>query len=129
MGLPGGSGGVLTRDFLQGWWRRALRRGVLFKVLDAEDRGFLYLAMRAVDEIKSLRVARIIMRIIRKLRDALISPFARKVTEYGLRRAKTLAALAVSWGYEAAREWIYDLDFARYVTLLEVYRPSGWGLT
>ena len=129
MGLPGGSVGVLTRDFLQGWWRRALRRGVLFKVLDREDRGFLYLAMRAVDEIKSLRVARIIMRIIRKLRDALISPFARQVIDYGLRRVRTLAALAVSWGYEAAREWVYDIGFARYVTLLEVYRPSGWGLT
>ena len=119
---------MLTRDFLQGWWRRALRRGVLFKVLDAEDRGFLYLAMRAVDEVRSLRVARIIMRIIRRLRDALLSPFARKVIDYGLRRVKALAALAVSWGYEAAGEWVYDLDFARYVTLLEVYRPSGWGL-
>ena len=119
---------MLTRGFLQGWWRRALRRGVLYKVLDAEDRGFLYLAMRAVDEVRSLRVARIIMRIIRKLRDALLSPFARQVINYGLRRVKTLASLAVSWGYEAARDWMYDLDFARYVTLLEVYRPSGWGI-
>jgi len=127
LSLPGGSVGVLTRGFLQGWWRRALRRRVLFKVLDAEDRDFLYLAMRAVDEIKSLKVARIIMRIISKLRDALISPFARQVINYGLRRVKTLASLALSWGYEAARDWMHDLDFARYVTLLEFYRPSGWG--
>ena len=118
----------MTREFLQGWWRRALRRGVLFKVLDAEDRGFLYLAMRAVDEVRSLRVARIIMRIIKRLRDALISPFARKVIDYGLRRVRALAALALSWGYEAAGEWVYDIGFARFVTLLEVYRPSGWGI-
>ena len=119
---------MLTRGFLQGWWRRALRRRVLYKVLNAEDRDFLYLAMRAVDEIKSLKVARIIMQIIKRLRDALISPFARQVINYGLRRVKTLASLALSWGYEAAREWVYDLYFARYVTLLEFYRPSGWGI-
>ena len=118
---------MLTRDFLQGWWRRALRRGVLFKVLDREDRGFLYLAMRAVDEVRSLRVVRILMRIIKRLRDALISPFARQVIEYGLRRVRALAALALSWGYEDAMDWVYDVGFARYVTLLEVYRPSGWG--
>jgi hypothetical protein len=119
---------VLTREFLRGWWRRALRRGVLFSALDGEDRGFLYLAMRVVDEVRSLRVARIIMRIIKRLRDALIGPFARHVIEYGLRRVGTLAALAVGWGYEVAGEWVYDIDFARYLTLMEVYKPSGWGL-
>jgi hypothetical protein len=120
--------GVLTREFLRGWWRRALRRGVLFTALDGEDRGFLYLAMRAVDEVRSLRVARIIMRIIKRLRDALIGPFARHVIEYGLRRVKALAALAVGWGYEAAGGWVWDLGFARYVTFMEFYKPSGWGL-
>jgi hypothetical protein len=120
--------GVLTREFLRGWWRRALRRGVLFMALDGEDRGFLYLAMRVVDEVRSLRVARIIMRIIKRLRDALIGPFARHVIEYGLRRVRTLAAQAVAWGYEVAREWVYDIEFARYLTLMEVYKPSGWGL-
>jgi hypothetical protein len=112
----------LNRDFLQHWWRRALRRGVLFSALDGEDRGFLYLAMRAVDEVRSLRVVRILMRIIKRLRDALISPFARRVIDYGLRRAQALAAQAVAWGYEAAREWVYDTEFARYLTLIEVYR-------
>jgi hypothetical protein len=120
--------GVLTREFLQGWWRRALRRGVLFTALDGEDRGFLYLAMRVVDEVRSLRVVRIIMRIIKRLRDALISPFARRVIDYGLQKAQALATQAVAWGYEVAREWVYDIDFARYLTLMEVYKPSGWGL-
>jgi hypothetical protein len=119
---------VLTREFLQGWWRRALRRGVLYTALDGGDRGFLYLAMRVVDEVRSLRVARILMRIIKRLRDALISPFARQVIEYGLRRAQALVALAVNWGYETAKEWVYDIDFARYLTLMKVYKPSGWGL-
>jgi hypothetical protein len=95
---------------------------VLFTALDGEDRGFLYLAIRAVDEIKSLRVARIIMRIIKRLRDALIGPFARQVIDYGLRRVRTLAAQAVAWGYEAAREWVYDLDFARYLTQRDIYK-------
>lgn len=119
---------MFRRDFLQWWWRRALRRGILFKVLDSEDRGFLYLAMRAVDEVRSLRVARIIMRIIKRLRDALISPFARKVIEYGLQRAKALASQALKWGNRAAESWASDIAYAKYLTLMEVYKPTGWGI-
>ena len=120
---------VLTRGFLEGWWRRGMRRGVLYRVLDREDRVFLYLAMRAVDEVRSLRVVRILMRIIKRLQDALISPFAREVTECGLPRAKALAARAFAWGYRAAEDWAWDLDFARYLTLIEFYKPPGWGIT
>jgi len=32
---------MFTRNFLEGWWQRALRRRVLYTALDREDRGYL----------------------------------------------------------------------------------------
>ena len=119
---------MYTSSFLREWWTKALRRRVLHKALDQEDRAYLYLTMRVLDEVRSVRVGRIIVGILAKLKEALRSPFIKAVETRGITRARRLAAHAVKWGYEAARVWASDLGFACYLTLIDVNKPSGWGI-
>ncbi len=119
---------MFTRRHLRKWWNRALRRRVLFSALDREDRGYLYLAMKAFDEIRNEKVGTIIVKILAKLKDALKSPFVRRMETYGVERARFISALAVEWGHEIARGWGRERDFARYLTVLDLNSPSGWGV-
>jgi hypothetical protein len=119
---------VFTRRFLRGWWRRALRRRVLFTALDKEERAYMYLTMRVLDEVRSERVGRMIVKILVKLREALKDPFVRMMEDYGVGRAWAMSRTAVAWGYRAAREWAGDVGFVRYLTVHGLNGPSGWGV-
>jgi len=119
---------MFTRKFLEGWWRRALRRRVLFTALDREDRGYLYLTMKALDEVRSVDVGRIILKILVKLREALKGPFVRRMEDYGVGKAWAMSKTAVEWGYRAAGGWAGEVGFIRYLTVHELNSPSGWGV-
>jgi hypothetical protein len=111
---------VFTRKFLRGWWSRALRRRVLFTALTEENRRYLWLTMRAFDEIRSEDVGTIIVKILAKLRDALECPFVRRMETYGAEKARSISKKAVEWGHDMAETWSQDLGFARYLTMLEI---------
>jgi len=119
---------MFTRKHLRKWWNRALRRRVLFNALDREDRGYLYLAMTAFDEIRNVDVGTIIVKILAKLKDALKSPFVRRMETYGVGKSRILSRIAVGWGHRAAGEWADHVGFVRYLTVLELNVPSGWGV-
>ena len=97
-----------------------MRRGVLFSALDAEDRGYLYLVMKVLDRVRSVEVGRIIVRILVKLREALKSPFVRRVETYGLERARIVSSWAVEWGHETAGGWAWDRGLAWYMAMLDI---------
>ena len=117
---------MFTRKFLMGWWRRALRRRVLYSALDREERGILYLAMRAFDEIRNANVGTIIVKILAKLKDALKSPFARKMETYGFMKARQLSRVAVEWGYTTAQQWAKETGYINHLTNNELNTPPGW---
>ena len=116
---------MFTREFLEGWWRRALRRRVLFTALDREDRGYQYLTMRTLEEVRSVDVGRNIVKILIKLRKALKGPFVRMMEDYGVGKAWVLSKTAVWWGYRAAGGWAHEVGFSRYLTVHELNSPSG----
>ena len=109
---------MFSRGFLMGWWRRALRRKILFSALDHSDRGYLYLAMKAFDEIRDADVGTILVKILAKLKEALKSPFARKIETYGIMKARSISAKAVEWGHETADGWAQGNEFAKYLTVI-----------
>jgi len=111
---------VFTRKFLRGWWDRALRRRVLFSTLDAEDRGYLYLSMKCFDEIHNSDAGTIIVKILAKLRDALESPFVRRMETIGVEKARSISRKAVEWGHDAAEGWAREKGFARYLTMMDI---------
>ncbi len=119
---------MFDRKHLRKWWKRALRRRILFTALDREDRGYLYLTMRFFDEIRSERVGTILVKILAQLKKALESPFVRRMETYGVMKARTLSAFAVEWGHEIAGGWAREMGFARYLTVIDLNAPSGWGV-
>ena len=119
---------MFTRKFLRGWRSRALRRGVLFTALDKSDRDYLWLTMRAFDEIRNADVGTIIVKILAKLKEALKSPFVRKMETHGIMKARIISRKAVEWGHRTAGEWANEVGFVRYLTALEFNAPSGWGV-
>lgn len=119
---------MFTRKFLKRWWRRALRRRVLYTALGKEERAYMYLTMRVLDEVRSVRVGRMILKILVKLREALKGPFVRMMEDYGVGKAWMMSKAAVGWGYSAAGGWAREVGFARYLTVNELNSPSGWGV-
>jgi len=119
---------MFTRNFLLDVRRRARRRGVWFKSLDNIERGILNLVTRVVDKVESTLLGVVLVRILKKLRDAMKSEFVRRMEGFGLRRAREVARQALEWGYGAARGWASDLGFARYLTMIDMNRPSGFGV-
>jgi hypothetical protein len=119
---------MFTGQFLSSVRSRALRRGVWFKALDTLERGILTLASRVVDKVESAVLGVEIVKILKKLTDAMKSGFVRRMEEYGAIRAKKLVAQAAEWGSGIASEWASDIGLIRYLTLIDMNRPSGFGI-
>jgi len=119
---------VFTGHFLDDVRRKALRRGVWFKTLDRLERGILSLAAHLIDRVESEVLGVVLVKILRKLNDAMKSGFARCMESFGFRRARIVVGQAVTFGCVGARSWADDLGFVRYLTFIEVNSPIGWSV-
>ncbi len=117
---------LFTRTFLGSLRRKALRRRVWHSALDKVERGIITLSIRLIDSVQSATLGIEIVKITKKLRDALRSPFITYLETQSLIEAKKIANQAVEFGNTKAREWIYDFGFTRYLTLLNYNKPAGW---
>jgi len=81
-----------------------------------------------VDGIESDVLGVELMKILVNLRDALKGGFARRMEKYDALRAKKLVAQAAEWGSGTAREWASDIGLIKYLTLIDMNRPSGFGV-
>ena len=119
---------MFTKGFLLGLRRKAIRRRIWYRGLDSLDRGIFCLVTRVVDRVESEVLGVVLVKIVKRLRDAMKSEFVRLMESSGFRRAWEMAERAVEWGYGAAREWVRDKGFVMYQTLLIFNKPSGWGV-
>ena len=119
---------MFTRDFLLRVRRRSLRKGVWYRSLDSLERGIISLAARVVDRVENVVLGVEIVKILAKLRDALKSELVRRMEEYGYERAKEIAAIAVEWGNRAAKYWVSEINLARYLSVMDLNQPSGYGV-
>ena len=110
--------------------KRALRRGIWFKVLSRVERSICDITMRAVDSIRSQKLLSAIKVILDKLRKALESPVSALTRTVGRQLVLMLTKVALSWGHSEARDWPSDEHFARYLVVCwhmnvpEYYRLS-----
>lgn len=114
--------GGLTREFLVRVRTRALRRRVWFRVLSRMERGLVDLTIRWVDKVKSGKLARVLVRILVKLVQALESRMVR-VLETGRTMALRMSELAVSWGNQLAWDWRSKVGFQEALGLGVVLGP------
>ena len=119
---------MFTSEFLSGVRRRGIRRGVWYRVLDRVERGILTLSARVVEKVESVVLGVELVKILKKLKDAMKSMFVKRMEDYGVKRVKEIVAQAVSWGCKTTQTWDSDRGFAEYLTLLDVHSPTGWGV-
>ena len=119
---------MFTGRFLSSVRGKAIRRGVWFRALDSLERGVLTLASRIVDRVESAVLGVEIVKILRKLSDAMKSGFAKRMEEYGFGQALKMSGIAVEWGHAMAVEWSSDLGYVRYLTVLDLNWPAGFGV-
>ena len=110
---------MFTSEFILSMKRRALRRGIWYRVLDHVERGILSLTARIVDRVESVVLGVTLVKIFRKLRDALKSEVVKQM-EFSINRARKIAEQAVAWGYRGAESWATDNDFIRYILSLKI---------
>jgi len=108
---------MLTVRVLESFRRKALRRGLWFRVLSSVERAVVDLCLKVKRnmEVKSPRLLGILTEIIKKVAKALRSPSRVEAWTRGFKAAQTLSRLAVSWGYEKAAEWAQDLNYITYL--------------
>jgi len=117
---------MLTNLFLRQLKQRALRKGIWFKVLDRVDRGIFNLTIEIVESVQSLILARQVMNIMVKLRNALKSEFETYVSTFGVLRLVEIVEQAVKLGCREALKWREDAGFSRYLAMNDIHNAVGW---
>lgn len=95
----------------------ALRRGIWFKILNRVERGVIDLTVKCVDNIKSIKLAKLLTAITDKLQSAMESTVDRLVRTVGLPLARKISNIAINWGNCLASKWADDHSFARFLML------------
>jgi hypothetical protein len=103
--------------------KKAMRHKVWFKLLDKIDRAVIDLTIGCVEKIRSSKLAEIITKIVNKLKQTLESPIKRLMKQVGLSLAQKLSEIAQAWGNKSASQWIKELSFIRYLTIIYVNTP------
>jgi hypothetical protein len=116
-GSVSGSCAFLSRFDLVRLRRRALRRGVWFRVLSRIERSLVDLAIAAVSRVHSLVLARSLAFVVEKLSGFFGSGVLRRVQAVGFPLARRLSGIAQGWGNVSAGCWAWDFGFARFLTV------------
>jgi hypothetical protein len=118
--LKGKFSSSLTRNDLVGLRSRALRRGVWFRVLGRVERSLVDLAIRIVHRVRNPVLYKALVSIVNKLWDSFDDRVSRAIRTIGFPSAQRLSLLAQQWGNESARNWMFDLSFARFIAVMHI---------
>ena len=97
--------------------KTALRHGLWFKRLTRIERAIIDLTTRIVENIKSKKLAKIVMAIIQKLQCSAETKIERFVRTFGLALAKRVSEIAYCWGNRFAFAWATDAKFAKFLAI------------
>ena len=115
---------MFDKNFLHNVRRNALRKGLWFRALDRMERGILELSYSRFDEVRSLGLARVIVNILVKLKEASKSPFIKHVEAFGIKKVQYLVEQALKLRCKEAINWRNDRGFIQYVSLIDFYNPN-----
>lgn len=104
--------------------RRALRRGIWFRLLGREERSIMNLTIRCVDRVRSAKLAKIVTAITVKLNLAMESTLKRLVRTVGRLMAQKLSQIAQGLGNHSAVLWAEDLGFVQFLAVMHMNTPQ-----
>ena len=120
---------ALTRPRLVHLKSKALRSGAWFTILRRTERVLIDLTVKIVDRVRSPILARTLLLIVKKLEDASENRITRAIRDIGFPHARKLSLIAQNWGNKSARDWAFDLSFARFIATMHLNSPilfSSW---
>ncbi len=106
---------LLTRHGLIKVKTRALRTKVWFKGTSRLERGVVDLAIRCVEKIRSPVLAKIVLKIVRKLSRTMENGFLKLAEKVGAKIAERVCGIVVTWGNSDAISWKHDYNFIRFL--------------
>jgi len=112
--------GFLSKAQLVRLRLRAVRAGVWFRALSRIDRVLVDLTIRVAGSVRSVTLARNLLAVVRKLEGLLVSKLERAITKIGFPMACKLGMLAQKWGNKCTKEWATDVNFARYLAVMNL---------
>jgi hypothetical protein len=89
------------------------------------ERGIVNLTIKYVEQVRSLTLAKSIIGILVKIRDAGNSVFIRRHKEYGLAKAVEVVSMAIRFGSAFAESWLGDNNLSLWLTLHDLNSPYG----
>ena len=99
---------------------RAIRAGVWFRALPRIDRALIDLTIKVAHNIRSTTLAISIISVAKKLNNLFESKLTRTIRDIGLSLTSKLSHIAQKWGNKAAKTWAGDLNFARYLAVMNL---------
>jgi hypothetical protein len=97
-----------------------MRVGVWFRGLSRIDRAIFDLTSRFAQSVRSASLVRCILSVTEKLERMLESRVARLVRKVGFKLAGRLIGYAMKWGNKVAGEWRRDVDFDRFLAVMNL---------
>jgi len=113
--------GFLSKAQLVKLRLKAVRAGVWFRALPRIDRVLVDLTIRVVGSVRSVTLAKNILAVVRKLEGLLENRLLRAFRQVGVRLAQKLSLVAQKWGNVNAKEWAKDVNFARYLAVMNLH--------
>jgi len=114
----------LTREGLVKIRAKAIRRGIWFKALSGAERAYMGLAIRVVERVRSLLLAKVLISILKKLFSVMEGRVARIMREVGCPLARKLSRIAQKWGNKPAVQWAEDPCFIQYLAVTHNNTPA-----
>ena len=103
---------------------KAVRCNVWFRALSRIDRALIDSVIKVVNGVRSFKLAKILLSVVEKLEDALENRFLNALKEIGFPLARKLSLSAQKWGNKSARNWAFDLSFARFLAIMYINNPG-----
>lgn len=115
---------TLTRQRLVNLKSMAFRSGAWFRALRRAERVLVDLTIKIIDRVRSPVLAKALLSIVKKLEDASENRVSRAIREVGFPCAQKLSLIAQKWGNKSARDWAFDLSFARFIATMHINSPA-----
>lgn len=100
------------------------RRGIWFRVLDKVERGLVNLAIKVVKRVRSLVLAKSLIKVVKKLTDAIENQPTRLITHFARPLAQKFSRIAQKWGNKTASSWAVDIGFIKYLAIIQKNSPQ-----
>lgn len=85
--------------------------------------------IKVFDKPRGPTLIRVLVKIIVKIKRAMMSPIERLMEHVGKPLAKRISAIALKWGNRSAAGWARDRGFIKYLTITGMNNILGFQLS